>query len=392
MQLLFICADVVYEGVGPMRVGIITLEDYTNYGNRLQNYALCTLVKELGCEVYSGLTCFEKSEWVRTEKSRSKRIIKQMLPFALYKKHVERSLDKYESCRNKLMDERIRKFKQFTRSYTECMPVLVVKDDSDLARKLNEKSYDFFITGSDQVWNPIYRENSFYFLTFAPPGKRLSFAASISSDKISEADKLLYSRYFREMKYISVREESAAQLIKQISGRYADVTLDPTLLLSAEQWNQVIRKPSVELDEDYICTYFLGEVPKCVQEFADQKNLKVLQLNSMENPELFSIDPAEFMYILKNSKYVLTDSFHAVVFSVIFHKEFYVFRRQQKGLANMFSRIESITKKLNLENHIQDRRFIVEQNAIENWKKIDSFLQQERSISISMLKQVMGMI
>ena len=58
----------------------------------------------------------------------------------------------------------------------------------------------------------------------------------------------------------------------------------------------------------------------------------------------------------------------------------------------MFSRIESITKKLNLENHIQDRRFIVEQNAIENWKKIDSFLQQERSISISMLKQVMGMI
>ena len=315
-----------------------------------------------------------------------------MLPFVLYKKHVERSLDKYESCRNKLMDERIRKFKQFTRSYTECIPVLVVKDDSDLARKLNEKSYDFFITGSDQVWNPIYRENSFYFLTFAPPGKRLSFAASISSDKISEADKLLYSRYFREMKYISVREESAAQLIKQISGRYADVTLDPTLLLSAEQWNQVIRKPSVELDEDYICTYFLGEVPKCVQEFADLKNLKVLQLNSMENPELFSIDPAEFMYILKNSKYVLTDSFHAVVFSVIFHKEFYVFRRQQKGLANMFSRIESITKKLNLENHIQDRRFIVEQNAIENWKKIDSFLQQERSISISMLKQVMGMI
>lgn len=152
----------------------------------------------------------------------------------------------------------------------------------------------------------------------------------------------------------------------------------------------MVKKPDIQLDSDYICTYFLGEVPEAVEHFAREKGLKIYPLNDKEAPELFVIDPGEFLYMIKNAAYVLTDSFHAVAFSIKFNKEFYVFDRKENGVAGMFSRIETIAKLFGLENRIQNREKIVEQLPISNWMEIENKLAAEKKKSMKKLLEVMG--
>lgn len=108
--------------------------------------------------------------------------------------------------------------------------------------------------------------------------------------------------------------------------------------------------------------------------FRKGKGIENLSLNDKEAPELFVIDPGEFLYMIKNAAYVLTNSFHAVAFSIKFNKEFYVFDRKENGVAGMFSRIETIAKLFGLENRVQNREGIVEQLPISNWMEIENKL------------------
>ena len=253
----------------------------------------------------------------------------------------------------------------------------------------NQYGIDCFVAGSDQVWNPVFAGLAYEFLTFAPQNKRLSFAASIGVENIPAEKEKKYRKYIKNMKYLSVREQRAVEIVKELTGRDADLTLDPTLLLEPEKWQQAVKKPDIALEQKYICTYFLGETPEAVQAFAQEKGLPIYALNSEEYPELFTLDPGEFLYMIQNAVYVLTDSFHAVAFSIKFHKEFYVFDRKEEGMANMFSRIETITSRFHLENRIQNREAGVEQPPVEHWEAIDRELLMEKKRSIGRLIEAM---
>ena len=255
---------------------------------------------------------------------------------------------------------------------------------------LEKYGIDSFIIGSDQVWNPYYEAKEYEFLTFVPKEKRLSFAASIGADSIPEDAKWYFKKNLSDMKYISVREERAAEIVKELTGRDADITLDPTLLLDKADWEIIAKKPTINIEDKYICTYFLGEVPEAVKAFTKEKALPIYALNSQDSPELFTLDPAEFLYMIQNASYVLTDSFHAVAFSIKFHKEFYVFDRKEEGVSSMFSRIETITKRFCLENRIQNRDRIVEQEPISNWNEIEKELVAEKNKSMGKLLEAMG--
>lgn len=288
------------------------------------------------------------------------------------------------------MERREINFKRFNESYTKTINPIVARKNKDVVKQFEQMEINFFVVGSDQVWNPYYQGNSYQFLTFAPKEKRFSFAASIGTDQIPEEKKLYYKKCLSEMNYISVRENKAAEIVKDLTGRDVDVVLDPTLLLPKEQWIEIVSKPNIEIDENYICTYFLGEIPEAVYSFAKKKNLKIYKLNSIEQKELYDINPAEFLYMIKNADYVLTDSFHAVVFSIIFNKDFYVFERKQAGVPNMFSRIETITQRFDLQSRIQSREVINEEKTITNWLEIERDLQNERKQTFNKLLDAMG--
>ena len=367
-------------------VGIVTINDYTNYGNRLQNYALTTLFRNYGFEVVNGIEVYTKEDWINKTESFTKKLVKKIIPFSLVKTKIDCS----NNCINNLLNRREINFKRFNESYTKTINPIVARKNKDVVKQFEQMEINFFVVGSDQVWNPYFGGYSYEFLTFAPKEKRFSFAASIGTDQIPENQKPYFKKYLSEMNYISVRENKAAEIVKDLTGRDVDVVLDPTLLLPKEQWIEIVSKPNIEIDENYICTYFLGEIPEAVYSFAKKKNLKIYKLNSIEQKELYDINPAEFLYMIKNADYVLTDSFHAVVFSIIFNKDFYVFERKQAGVANMFSRIETITQRFDLQSRIQSREVIKEEKTITNWLEIERDLQNERKQTFNKLLDAMG--
>lgn len=360
-------------------IAIVTIDDYINYGNRLQNYALTTLLRNAGCNVINGVRIYTKEDWIADTNGKVKKIIKKMMPFALFKNKILKGTP----IRQGLLKEREKRFLYFIKEYTTLLDPIIVKKNRDAFNILRKLGIDYAVAGSDQVWNPSFGAKGYQFISFMPNECRLSFAASIGSDNIPESTKEFYKKYLLEMRYLSVREERAAQIIYELTGREADMTLDPTLLLEREDWEKIIRKPPMDINKNYICTYFLGVMPDAVIDFAKEKGLQLCNLNSVEDADLYTIDPAEFLYMIKNAKFVLTDSFHAVAFSVKFNKEFYVFDRKQKNGSNMFSRIETITKRFKLENRIQDRERIIEQLPINHWDEINQELKKEKDRSLA---------
>ena len=366
-------------------VAIVTIDDYINYGNRLQNYALTKLLQNDGFTVYNGIEVLTKEDWIIRTNGEIKKLIKKCTPFSVVKDRLYSPQDK-----SGLDKEREKRFLDFIHSYTTILEPVVCVNHSYADRVLEKYGIDYYIAGSDQVWNPYYEAKGYEFLTFAPKDKRLSFAASMGVDSIPEKAKWYFKKNLSDMKYISVREERAAEIVKELTGRTADVTLDPTLLLDKADWEHIAKKPELYIESKYICTYFLGEVPEAVKAFAKEKGLLIYALNSLYSPELYTLDPAEFLYMIQNASYVLTDSFHAVAFSIKFNKEFYVFDRKQDGVSSMFSRIETITKRFGLENRIQNRDRIVEQEPVRNWNEIEGELVAEKNRSMGKLLEAMG--
>ena len=368
-----------------MKIGIVTIIDYENYGNRLQNYALDRLLRQEGFQTKSGLVFFSRKEWVHHSSSFLIKAIKKCIPFFLYRIYHRRASGRI------VEPLRVKKFKEFTEEYIDTFPYLYVKNDKDLRKKIGEPEFDYFIVGSDQVWNPDYEGKDYEFLLFTDKKKRLSFAASMGVESIPENCKIRYKNMLNSMKYISVREERAVDIVRELTGRQADLVSDPTLLLEKREWNDIVRKPRVDMKKEYILAYFLGEIPDAVQKFAENKQLYVYYINSRKDADIYSINPAEFLYMLKYAKYVLTDSFHAVAFSVKFEKEFYVFRRVQSGVSDMFSRIETILRRFELQSRGQGRKTIFEQAPVsrEHWKRIEDKLMAEKAMAMDQLKKNM---
>lgn len=367
-------------------IGIVTLDDYTNYGNRLQNYALTRLLELQGFTVINGIRVFTKDDWINRTDNALKRMIKYIIPYFMVKSKIY-----YEPRpHGGLLELRKKNFLDFSNRYTIIVNPIICCNHKQAYAQLKERGVNYLIAGSDQIWNPNYAAKEYEFLTFAPKEKRVSFAASMGVDSIPEESKWFYKKNLSNMKYISVREERAAEIVKELTGRDADITLDPTLLLDKSDWELIVKKPELDINEKYICTYFLGEVPEAVKLFAQKTGVKVYPLNSQEDTSLYTIDPAEFLYMIQNASYVLTDSFHAVAFSIKFNKEFYVFDRKQRNGVNMFSRIETITKRFGLENRIQNRDRIIEQEPISNWNEIEKELVAEKNKSMGKLLEAMG--
>ena len=228
----------------------------------------------------------------------------------------------------------------------------VVYNGSNI-KKANRK-YDTFITGSDQVWNFAWY-NPVYFLDFVSKEKRkISYAASISMNALSDKQRKIFKKSLKSYNAVSLREEESISLISDLSPVKPSFVLDPTLLLSKDDWsNFVTKKP--ERDE-YVFCYFIGSNKngrRAAKEFAQKRGLKLVGISHYHkydgfDTELSSAGPEEFLCYLNHAKYIFTDSFHAVVFSKIFEKQYFVFNRDKND--SMSSRIRTITSLFETED------------------------------------------
>lgn len=312
-----------------MKIGIVTIPDFNNYGNRLQNYALQVAVEKLGVECHS---------LVLHRPNLIKSYIKSLI------------INNGKSLREKRLDMlRLKAFLNFDHKYVNTIE-LPDKFTSELAKK-----YEYFLVGSDQVWNPAWSKDLFHrmFLEFANDDQKIAYAPSFGVSEIPNELRKKYADGLKSFAKLSVREESGASIVKTLINKEIPVVLDPTMLLNSQEWKEVAKLPSAIKNEKYLLTYFLGgtnnEYKSCINKMAKEKHLKVLNLLDKETKEMYANGPAEFLGLILNADLVLTDSFHASVFSILFERQFIVFNRLGSG-AGMSSRITTLLKKFGLEN------------------------------------------
>lgn len=311
------------------RVLLVTLQG-DNYGNRLQNYALQTVLKKNGCEVYTPFydpVEFEKSS------SKIKFLIKALIGYLGGKKWKKdyfrfRRLIRYEKFNARFIDNRF-------------------KIDYSNVNQMNWDKFDYAVTGSDQVWHGWSKnedELRFFYLSFIDKKKRMAYAPSFGFTAFPDENIDIHKKGLSEISFISSREQSGADLVESLVGRKSCVVLDPTLLLTAEDWNDFEEKPRMLKSNRYIAVYFLGEAryKKEIEVFSKEKGLEIVDLNNKESLSSRLIAPEEFVWIIHHAEYVFTDSFHACVFSLLFKKHFLVFERVGKGTEGMFDRITDL--------------------------------------------------
>ncbi len=343
-------------------IGLITIIDNDNYGNRLQNYALGRyLEKNFNVKV----TTLLNDDFSNEKKLYFIRKIKHILVGKKYKKVLNKKRYASFSSFNSNIN--------FTSKKINCFSTL--------------KEYDFIIVGSDQVWNPYFRRlRDVDVLKNVPVSKRIAYAASFGVANIAEK----YNSKFKEIqkfKAISVREKTGEELLrKKIVRNDIEVLVDPTMLISSNEWNNVIRKPKEKLEDKYILLYFLGEIntyrKNSIKEFAAKYDCKIINVLDKES-SYYEYGPGEFLYLIKNAFLICTDSFHSCVFSIIFDKPFVVFEREQNHMQSMNTRIETLLDKFELSNQIYNGTNISSNNLKHDYNRAFNILKEEQKRSYS---------
>ncbi len=357
------------------KILLVTLQS-TNIGNRLQNYALQEILREFNCDVYTPYYFAPEEDTLKKRIKNRIRIILGILKVTHYRESY-------------LIFLRKKKFKKFDDLYIQSH----FKISFDALYMRDWSMYNYAIVGSDQVWHKWSgneKELDFFYLRFFPGEKCIAYAPSFGFEEFPPADKEQHIEGIRHIGSISARELAGKHLIESVRKEDIPVVLDPTLLLTKEKWLKLSKMPKKYINSEYILVYFLGEKRKYwdnIVSFAEQNRWKIINICDKENELFFDIDPNEFLWLISNSKYVLTDSFHACVFSILFHVDFTSFKRQQNGFTNMYDRIENLLEQFKLKGNTFSGENIQIHNV--NWTECDEILKDRREESISYLREVL---
>lgn len=354
-------------------IGIITLPNfmYYNYGGILQNYALSYYLNKKGYET-KAIHCNASTRLGAI----------RMLMFNKCNLRVLKENGKWEIKRvDKLTKERNEKFVEFID--TEIVPLRYHWYSQKTFNNINV-NFEKVIIGSDQVWNPNWINEKTYktfLLTFLTGQKRVSYAASFGVSSMPEESKEKFSRALSEFSAISVREEAGADIVYRLIGKKPEVLIDPTMLLSVDEWKKVARKSKRKDGKRYLLKYFLGEQSEErrneIAQIAKKNDLEIYEIADKDCPDFYTTGPAEFLDLFANSSLVYTDSFHATVFSILFGVPFVVMNREQNGMENMGSRIATLLKKLRLESRMPG--CVDNNNLFEcDYQEANKLLEEER--------------
>ena len=389
-----------------MKIGIITLLGHFNYGNRLQNYALQEFLSQYSCDVktiwFSGKDVFGYLPEISLRKrfftkSNLKDSIKYILNWKGFRERDNKQKDTYGiEC---VREYNIKKFsdRYINIDYKYSMEGTLNNSSnySKFKEQLNQE-YDFFVVGSDQIWYPNLNYYYIKFLRFVEIKKRITYAASLGVTNIPSRKNIIemLKKGYSEFEHISVREQAGADVIYKLTGIKPEVLVDPTMLISKKQWEDIAMKPEWYSNEKYILTYFLGEPSSIIKSIARKYNWKIYNMMDTNNFNLYTSRVEEFLYLIKNAKLVCTDSFHGTVFSIIFNTPFLVTNRKDH-LGDMTSRIDTLLNLFNYnDRYLNDGKTTFDDEKIlnMNFDKVDDILQREKQKSELYIKKALNLI
>jgi len=307
-----------------MKIHTITCHDVYNLGASLQAYALAAYLAEAGHEV--SILDYKPpylSRHYALSYVANPRYDKPLLRQAYLLAKLPKRLWALRSRRKK-------RFDAFRRGYLPVTPRRYVSAE-DL--KANCPPSDLFIAGSDQIWNPTFEngKDPAFFLTFVPQGaKKIAYAASFAVETLSEADVARMKPWLTALDAIAVREQSGVTILDGM-GLPAVCTVDPVFLLPRENWERLSVLPKVR---DYILVYDFDGNPllrRFAREKAKAEGRRLVSVFPMEGADAVwgDMGPREFLGAIQNAACVISNSFHATAFSLIFERDFYVFGRKE---------------------------------------------------------------
>ena len=359
------------------QVLLVTLVGGINYGNRLQHYALKNSIEKIGYQVTSlAVGDFLSLPWTIRVKLKIGTLL------ALYK---DSKKSKARLCR---LTRRAKLF-DFNEHYLSNILFMPIEQ----MRKRDWSGYCCAVTGSDQVWRNWHSKNipeelSYYYLEFVPVDKRVSYAPSFGFTSFPEEDKEIHRRGLRDMRALSCREQEGCDLIYELTGRKAEKVLDPTLLLTAEEWKEKEKKPCFSVPEHYMVKFFLGmvseEYQKELERISKEQGLEIIDLQDLNDPVHYGISPLEFVWMIHHADIVSTDSFHASVFSILFQRNLRVFERISPQYGNMFGRLHDLLKPLGLMENVYG---VGDRISTELSSEAQDYLWKEREKSLEYLRQ-----
>ena len=373
------------KDTGKIVVGLCIVFKNHNYGSILQSYGTLMKLDELGVpyEILNYQHPKSLSFYVNAL-SRLGSIDTIYSKIRLAKKKLGRYLHpkyaKNESIRGARFEEFVRSnFKNIT------APIRSFSDLQEYASRFTD-----VLVGSDQLWLPSGLGTGFYNLMFVPEEtNKIAYAASFGVASIPPYQKNQTREYLERIQHISLREEAGQKIVRELTGRNAPVILDPTMVVTKEQWDSRIENKAV-VEGPYIFCYFLGNNPEHreeVNKLAREKKLKIVVLRHLDEyiPEdegfgdiaPYDVGPGEFVNLIRHAEYVCTDSFHGSVFSVIYHKQFLSFRRYAGGKNSRNSRIETLFSNTGIFR-LFEKDITEEIDRPVDWDHVDRKLEELR--------------
>lgn len=370
------------------KIALFTCHDDLNYGSMLQAYALGVVIKKLGYHAeYITYRVYPKQNKVIKF---FKYIVKSCLKLA----GIRIEKNPFDFFYTKPFSSTLEAFKSFHKQYIPASSKIFYSNT--ISKELDLKEYGSFIVGSDQLWSPFTYECDCrhpYFLDFADFPTRNSYGTSLGTTHLSDEYKQLLTNKLSTFNHISCRERSNSAMLTQLLGRPVENVLDPTLLLSSSEWNDIAKEPII--DGDYILAYILGE-KNTITEFANHlgevKSMPVHYIATRPKylgykNVLKGIGPDAFIGLIKNARYVVTDSYHGCLFCINYHIQFYAFNKRTGSINEQDNiRIFEFLQSLQLEDRFQDDSHVTILPD-HDYKKTKQLLHQKREASIAYLSK-----
>ena len=363
-----------------MKTGLVTFYHIHHYGALLQAAATQRAVESLGsqCEIvdyfvnqnndlFRGVTSLKNA-----------------------------AADVHTAMHYKALSARQQRFDQFSRDHLK-ISERRYESREELAKA--NLPYDVILAGSDQIWNPvIFPDRQFdpvFFGTFSPR-RKIAYAPSFGIPAIPEGMEGQLAEYLSRFSHLSLRESRGAEIVEKTTGRQAPVVLDPTLLLTPQQWAAMANTPSGYPDaaKGYILCYCIskpGPLKPYIKKLAEETGLPVVQLCGVRKKVypgatcILDAGPAEFLALFRNASYVCTNSFHGTVFSVQFQKPFFTAVSPGEWAKPEHSRTFSLLRRLGLERRVVGCGEGAAPLDKIDWAAAEQRLQQAREESLSYL-------
>lgn len=362
-----------------MQIKTITCHDVYNHGASLQAYALQTCLESLGHKV-------EIIDYKPDYLSRYYSLWSVDNP--VYDRLIVKQLYLVAKLPGRIMAlKRKRLFDEFTKKY---LKLTSIRYHSNEELKRNPPQADVYIAGSDQIWNTLFgngRDAAFY-LDFAPKtSKRISYAASFATEDVVEEYKPFVRKMLQNFDVISIRERCSLPLLKTMGWADGVAVCDPVFLLSKAQWES--RIPQQQIKERYLLVYdteFSNQLKRIAQRIAKKKDLKIYNVSGSRigyaDKELWASGPLDFVRLVRDAEYVISNSFHASVFSMIFERDFCVVNRSE----GINERMKSLLMSYNLVDRLVADYSAPLLNSID-YRTVNPLLQKDIDDSKSFLKK-----